>query len=395
MRIRWKDWIRGGMLWLLLLGIFSLPQAVKASTDILVEPKIEEIWKDGNVQKIALSGDHLFLLMEDKKIHCFENEVHKSVFHLNYSIYSFVALNQTLIIPSLEPAYARFTAVNFENYSKPHVISSIKEETTGDITSMSVYGQYMYSANWEWGFPIFDYSNVSHPKLISSVPLSNWHCEQLYIISHYGFFSGDFQTGLYELNNTPTQPVQLKTIRYGGSQYDYEHHLWFAGRPAVSSKYFVINHCSNSRLFNVFHIILRKNVSSIMHNVTYAKEFAYGDCALIEENILLVGRATNEIYLFEITSSGSMEFIRKISLGNKGSIKEIYPIEGLNEFYIADGEKGLLKLSLFVTRGKDTMTILITVLVLSSICVTLIIIVRRYRGRSSHINHLRENPPTD
>jgi hypothetical protein len=106
----------------------------------------------------------------------------------------------------------------------------------------------------------------------------------------------------------------------------------------------------------MFHIIPWLNSTTLGQPfaVNYSTTKNYKDCALIGENILVVGGTNNTLSLFAITQTMELKSLSKISLGTKGSIEDLVQIEGTNEFLIADGINGLLKASFSITRDTNT-----------------------------------------
>jgi hypothetical protein len=337
---------------------------------ILIEYEINHIWDESKALKLALSNEYLYLQSTEKEIIIFDNFQYNSTFHSNSTILTFNAINQTLLYrPDVSLGlYQRplIFAVNFDN-SSPIILSNFTHEYIPSINSISVYQNYVYTASQEWGIPVLDYTNKSDPQYVGSVSTGSWHDRQIFFVGNYAFFSGDWSTEIYDLSIDPIRPKLLWKYIYGplvGPSF------YLSGRPAISDDYFVINHLDSYNLMyhsddddrkpNFFHIIPRINdtVSDQTFNISYSAEKAYTDCALIEGNILVVAGANNTIFLFEITQNHDLAFLSSIShdlaflssiyLGNNGTIKDFHPISGTNKFLVADGENGLLELSVFI-----------------------------------------------
>jgi hypothetical protein len=187
------------------------------SNNLLIVPVIEKVYDCPDARKVVLSEDYLFLQNGDNEIIFFEHNQNKTIFRSNSRIYGFTAINHTLIIPNHTILYDSILyAVCFENYSHPSIISNISHSTTGSITPISSYNHFVFTANYEHGFPIFNYSNRSHPKHVGQMSSYNWHSQQTFCVSQYGFFSGDFQTAIYDLRNS--NPIKAKRLK----KFDYE-----------------------------------------------------------------------------------------------------------------------------------------------------------------------------
>ncbi|MFX1282380.1 MAG: hypothetical protein ACFFB5_01950 [Promethearchaeota archaeon] len=331
---------------------------VTASKGVSVEYTIENIWNKTDAQKITLTRGRFFLVTEDNEIILVEQNQNKSVFQSNETIAAFVVINHTLIFTTFEHSHYLFF-VSFNNDSDPQTVSKITTKTTGLISFLDTFDEFVFTANYEWGFLIYDFTNVTHPQLRGYITLDNWHCQQVFIVSQYGFFSGDHKTGIYNLSGNPLvsqDPHLLWSIDYKNSNFEY--FLRFAGRPAVSNEYFVINHRSSFRELNMFHIIPLMSTTSKYkrYSVNYDAEKGYRDCGLIDEDVLVVSGVNNTVSVFRITENHDLDFLTDIYLGDGGSIEYLLQIEGTNDFLVADGANGLLKLSLDIIISSSVPT---------------------------------------
>ncbi|MHA2365934.1 MAG: hypothetical protein ACXAC7_18385, partial [Candidatus Hodarchaeales archaeon] len=293
------------------------------------------------------------LQVDDSNVILIKNDSKIAEYKFNQTIYSITATNSTLFISGYN-RNAIVSAVSFDNFTHPLFISNISHGTTGRDPSIISYDNYVYAACQEWGFPIFDFSDHAHPQQAGYVPLSTWHSQHIYRIYHYGIFLGDFNSGIFDLRNSPKSPQLLWEFRgdFGGNSGD------IIGIPAISSQHFVLNfeyYVVGEGGKKMFYIIPRENATHIdqSFNLTYSSENSYKHTALLHDNILLVSDNKNTLSLFEIKEK-ELNFLSNINLGSNGTIIQLYPLWESNELVIADGTNGLLKLSLSVTRSSST-----------------------------------------
>ncbi len=337
-----------------------------------IDYSVQRIYNCRDARYIALSNEYLYLRNGSQAI-IFENELNRSSYNVShYYPASIAGWNRLLFVPGENSWNATVSAISFTNYSAPYNCSTASYETTGDAPHIISFESYVYMTCFELGFPIFDFSNITHPKYVGEVSLGNWHSIHSYIVSHYGLFFGDFSVGIFDLQSSPTNPKKLweaNTYNYYSfyyytySSYDYNDNSgylnWVSGRFAVSERYFVINDYGN------FLIIQHKNSS----NCEYKGKISLPDmkeathCAFLDNDVLLVAKE-NSIHLFwlkeknSVTTSSTLLLrpLGEINLGLNGSIKDLIPIPENDGFYIADGSNGLLKLILNIESGLFTTT---------------------------------------
>lgn len=312
-----------------------------------IDYQIEYIWDHTGARRIVLSGNYLFLQSTFNEVIFFENNQNRSIYHSNYSFYSLAASDRTLFLP-FSCWDAEVHAVSFDNYSNPHIISKISHESTGGVGSIISYNHYVYVACFEWGFPIFDFQIPSEPQKVGEVSLPTWHSEYIYQASHYGLFIGDHNTGIFDLKTISSQPRKLWELNEGIS---------VLGKFGVSSENFVVNRRIGVGK-NMFIIIPRENstVCAKPFNITFShlNNLIFTHCAIFQDNVLVVSDNNNTLTLFEITESKELTNLGELYLGEGGSINDLYQINETNQFYIADGANGLLKLTLSVTIPEVT-----------------------------------------
>lgn len=319
-----------------------------------VDHSIQKIWNGTAVTNVALSDDYLYVRNGSKQIHMFYQEEHQSSYQFNCSIKGLAAEKLTAFVARNEIEAADTYAVSFTNLTNPWIVSRISHYTTGSVEYIISYNHYVYAACWEWGFPIFDFSNMTHPSKVGSLSLDTWHSIHTYCFGDYGIFSGDYNTGIYNLSANPIDPPPLWKRTKG-------YYSILLGRPAISYRYFVFNFKAKGQ--SQFWIISRENRSVYAPHisVTYSEDESYLDCCLINDNILVVSGGNNSLSFFEIGSNNDsiLEHISTLYLGGTGSIEELYPIASTNSFYIAYGSNGLLKLTVninYITSEMTSMT---------------------------------------
>ncbi len=334
---------------LLILGVgFPIfPSISNASTSITYQ--VDTIWNETEVKTLTISNEYLYLQKNDSTIILVQNGSKIAEYTFFQTVYGIAAVNDTLFISGYTGEATVF-AVSFSNFSNPLIISNISHWTTGGSPSIISYNQYVYAACQEWGFPIFDFSNHTHPTKAGSVSVPTWHSRRIYRVYNYGVFYGDHCSRIFDLRSSPTSPRLLWDFK-GDPGRNSGHIL---GIPAVSSQFFVLNFryfVVGEESKKMFNIIPRENATHIAQpfNITYSAENTYEHTALLHENILLVSDANNTLNVFEINEK-KINFLLEIDLGVNGSIEQLYSVEDSNELLIADSANGLLKVSLEVTR---------------------------------------------
>ncbi|MHA1973431.1 MAG: hypothetical protein ACTSW1_10585 [Candidatus Hodarchaeales archaeon] len=338
---------------LLILGFILTYFPSVSSSNTSITYQLETLWDGTDVKAFTISGEYLYLQVNESNVILINNGSKIAEYKFNQTIYSITAANSTLFIPGYF-GNATVSAVSFNNLTHPLLVSTIGHWTTGGSPSIISYNNYVYAACQEWGFPIFDFSVLTHPKQAGYVPLSTWHSRYIYRIYHYGIFYGDYRSGIFDLSDSPKSPRLLWEFRGNpGINSGY-----IIGIPSISSQYFVLNfdyYVVGEGGQKMFYIIPRENSTHIgqSFNLTYSPESNYKHTALLHDNILLVSDNDNTLSLFEIKNK-ELDFLLNIYLGQNGSIKQLYPLWDSNELLIANGDKGLLKLSLSVTRYPST-----------------------------------------
>lgn len=347
MRLYWKTLFLGGIIVFFLIG--SIHPVARG--DISVGYHIQKLFESSTAQQLAVSGKHLFLRTGDKEIIIFENEQNRTAFHANKPIRAFTAISQHLIISTGSPPV--LTIVSVENSSAPTFISSIEIFSERGDYFMGSYDKYVYTTHGEAGFTIYDLSNMSFPHIAGGVTLSHWNIIDMYIVSRYAFFNGNKSIVIFELDSSHPVSASLLWDSVNSDPYQISGR-YFLGKPGVSSDNFVFNFRIDSKDSNnnyLFQIIPRTSTQSLgtPYIITYPAGLGYTDCALIDDNILVVAGRNNTVNILKLASGRELHLLSEIFLGSTGSIEELYPINGTNDFYIADGANGLLKLSLTIT----------------------------------------------
>ncbi|MHA1450130.1 MAG: hypothetical protein ACTSP4_11985 [Candidatus Hodarchaeales archaeon] len=311
---------------------------------------IEEIHSCTDAKEVFVSGKHLYLQTNNDQIVYFYDEQYHSVYSASKDIYDFTANENILLYLTSDN---EIVAINITGHDNGDILSTISSPSTGGV-DIDARGNFVYTANQEHGFKVYNYTNTSLPQEVGSIPSSNnWHAKQVFIVSDTGFFSGDYSTGIYQFSNNHTNPSMLKIMGYGalGGSSKYSNvSLDLGGVPAVSDGYFVINHVKLIGDFRMFHIIPRMDSSlDAVYNVTYSVDKQYTDCFLVNNSVLVVASKGNTVTLFTITLDKDLDFLAEIDLQTTGKISHMIQVNDTNEFYIANEAGGLLKLTLNIT----------------------------------------------
>lgn len=336
-------------LFLLILGpaLPIFPSVSSVNTSITYQ--LETLWDETDVKAFTISGEYLYLQINDSNIILVQNDSKKVEYQFHQTIRSINAVNSTLFIPGYT-GNATVFAVSFKNITNPQIISNISHWTTGGTPAIISYNHYVYAACQEWGFPIFNFSNLTHPKRVGYVPLPTWHSRNVYRVYNYGIFYGDQRSGIFDLSFSPQSPRLLWEFIGNPGRNSAS----IIGIPAISSQFFVLNFkysVVGEGGKNMFYIIPREDATHIDQpfNITYSSEKNYKHTALLTDNILLVSDINNTLSVFEIKEN-ELVFLLNIDLSPNGSVEQLYPFRDSNELFIADGANGLLKLSLFITQ---------------------------------------------
>lgn len=341
------------------------PTVIRSVVD--VDFTIAQIYNCSDATFISQSGDYLYLQngsypSKMTQIVAFENDILQASYWPAYQLRSETGIaswNRTLFISRYIDPYAAVEAVSFAKYSTPQNVSIASHYTTGGIPSISAYHSYIYMACQEWGFQIFDFSNISHPVNVGAVPLSTWHSRRLYVVSHFGLFIGDHQTGIFDLTTGRSPKKLWVTPKW----QLYAHILSSSGRFAVSEKYFVIN---EDGTLVVFPFIDSSSIESPI-NISVSTLQGSSHCTLLDDDqVLLIACQNNTITVLDVCgwdpfSESSLHFspLVEIYLGPIGAIKDLI-LTDRNDLYIADGANGLLKLDLNITRETLSSTTTLT-----------------------------------
>lgn len=256
-------------LFLLILGfIFPIFSSV-SSANTSITYHLEALWDETDVKAFTISGEYLYLQIDDSNVILINNYSKIAEYKFHQTIYSITAVNSTLFIPGYT-GNATVAAVSFDNLTYPLIISNISHWTTGGSPSIISYNNYVYAACQEWGFPIFNFSDLAHPRQAGYVPLSTWHSRYIYRIYHYGVFYGDQRSGIFDLSDSPKSPHLLWEFKGNSGRNSG----YIIGKPAISSQYFVLNFeyfVVGEGGEKMFYIIPRENATHIgqSFNITY------------------------------------------------------------------------------------------------------------------------------
>ncbi|UCE12732.1 MAG: hypothetical protein JSV04_11120 [Candidatus Heimdallarchaeota archaeon] len=340
-------------------SFIALDITVPASESI-IDYSFTQVWNGTDVVDVLLTDTSLFVINGSQNVLLFENDLLQSNFLVNGSIFDATAFHLYVVFRGAVHGERAIWAISFENSTSPCLVSN----TTiyGDYgMGIGSYDHYVYVPNAEFGgFVVFDYSNVSAPEMVDerekNIDIA-WHAITINVVSHYGFFGGDTGSGIADLSEDPLNPtyiwqllLDLEDRRPNLSQGSFGVSRTFL---VYSTTYTPTGRTTDNQ--HLFIIIPRLNSTTCAPAYNVTTDHTYFDCSLIQERVLVAAYGNN-VSIFEIENdSQEVVLLSDITL-DVGKIHTLRWIEGTNDFYIAAGSSGLLKLSLNVTLIDDTTT---------------------------------------
>lgn len=182
-----------------------------ASTTPQLNYSLTQIYNCTGARDLALSDQYLFLINGGLEIILFENENYRTTYFPNapIGVVDIAAWNQILYFDVHNGTDYVIRALSVLNSSDLFLLSEVTTQYVFSAGDIGAYQSHVYWTCQEFGFPIFDFSNVTSPQEVGKVPLETWHSWSVHIVSHYGLFGGDMRTGLFDLNSSPSNPELL------------------------------------------------------------------------------------------------------------------------------------------------------------------------------------------
>ncbi|MFW9992281.1 MAG: hypothetical protein ACFFD4_09565 [Candidatus Odinarchaeota archaeon] len=321
------------------LGVSSPEISPFQGIDVDMKYTVHQLWNGTAVEQIHSSGDFFIVKNGYYDLVLLKNSTVESSYLSSTPIYGVAAVKDGLVFNSNDSIQVLW----YQDFISPVKVLNDTYMGSSCTRKLVSYQNLVYHSCYEFGgFYVYDFSNLTQPALFNQFFIS-WHAYDAYVVNHHGFFEGDTGTAIFDLaDNRPWEasPVIWQVDKFKGPWFD--RNFYFDGLPAISDQFIVFSS------EGCFELIPRSETATDVEpvNISYAEGKDYRHCLLILDNILIASGSNNTLTFFKISNKLELVYLSEIFLGKDGKINDILPDEATGEIYIADGVKGLLKLTI-------------------------------------------------